>query len=88
MLERVAQLPITQWKMKAEPSGRKHIGPMAQDFYAAFGLGDDDRYIALGDGQGVALAAIQALYKVVQEKDQQIQQLQQRLERLEQVAPK
>jgi len=88
VLERVAQLPITQWKMKAERSGAKHIGPMAQDFYAAFGLGDDDRYIALGDGQGVALAAIQALYKVVQEKDQQIQQLQQRLERLEQVAQK
>lgn len=88
LLERVAQMPITQWKMKGEPVGRKHIGPMAQDFYAAFGLGDDDRYIALGDGQGVALAAIQALYKVVQEKDQQIQQLQQRLERLERVAQK
>ena len=88
VLERVAQLPITQWKMKTEPSGRKHIGPMAQDFYAAFGLGDDERYIALGDGQGVALAAIQALYKVVQEKDRQIQQLQQRLERLEHVTQK
>ena len=86
VLERVAQLPITQWKMKAERSGAKHIGPMAQDFYAAFGLGDDDRYIAMGDGEGVALAAIQALYKVVQEKDEQIQQLQQRLERLEEVA--
>jgi hypothetical protein len=88
VLEHVAQLPITQWKMKAERSGAKHIGPMAQDFYAAFGLGDDDRYIALGDGQGVALAAIQALYKVVHEKDQQIQELQQRLELLEQMAPK
>jgi trimeric autotransporter adhesin len=80
VLERVAHLPITQWKMKAEPAGRKHIGPMAQDFYAAFGLGDNDRYIALGDGQGVALAAIQALYQVVQQKDGQIRKLRQQLE--------
>jgi hypothetical protein len=83
VLEQVAQLPITQWKMKAEPAGRKHIGPMAQDFYAAFALGDDDRYIGQGDAQGVALAAIQALYKVVQEKEHQIEQLQRRLERVE-----
>jgi hypothetical protein len=80
VLEHVAHLPITQWKMKAEPTGRKHIGPMAQDFYAAFGLGDSDRYIALGDGQGVALAAVQALYKVVQEKDGQIRRLRQQLQ--------
>jgi len=80
VLERVAHLPITQWKMKAEPAGRKHIGPMAQDFYAAFGLGDSDRYIALGDGQGVALAAVQALYQVVQEKDGQVRKLRQQLQ--------
>jgi len=80
VLERVAHLPITQWKMKAEPAGRKHIGPMAQDFYAAFRLGDSDRYIALGDGQGVALAAIQALYQVVQQKDGQIRKLRQQLQ--------
>ena len=80
VLERVAQLPITQWKMKAEPAGRKHIGPMAQDFYAAFGLGDNDRYIALGDGQGVALAAVQALYQIVQEKDGQIRKINQQLQ--------
>jgi cell shape-determining protein MreC len=66
--------------MKAEPAGRKHIGPMAQDFYAAFGLGDSDRYIALGDGQGVALAAIQALYQVVQERDGQVRKLRQQLQ--------
>jgi hypothetical protein len=80
VLERVAHLPITQWKMKAEPAGPKHIGPMAQDFYAAFGLGDSDRYIALGDGQGVALVAIQALYQLVQEKDGQIRTLRQQLQ--------
>jgi hypothetical protein len=90
VLQRVANLPITQWKMKGEPAGLKHIGPMAQDFYAAFGLGDNDRYIALGDGQGVALAAIQALYHQVEEeeqedrkKDQQISQLTALVEQLQ-----
>jgi hypothetical protein len=42
---------------------------MAQDFYAAFGLGEDERYISKSDADGVALAAIQGLYQVVQEKD-------------------
>ncbi len=43
------------------PGGHNHIGPMAQDFYAAFGLGDSDKHIAQGDAQGVALAAVQGL---------------------------
>jgi hypothetical protein len=34
---------------------------MAQDFYAAFGLGEDDKHITTSDEGGVALAAIQGL---------------------------
>ncbi len=75
ILERVAQMPISQWSMKADTAGHKHIGPMAQDFYAAFGLGDTDKYIAQGDAQGVALASIQGLYDMMRQKDEQIQQL-------------
>src|SRR5215467_3362364 len=74
---------LHNWKMKAEPAGRKHIGPMAQDFYAAFGLGDNDRYIGQGDAQGVALAAIKGLYEVVQQKDAKIATLEQRITGLE-----
>jgi hypothetical protein len=48
---------------------------MAQDFYAAFGLGEDERYISKSDADGVALAAIQGLYQVVQERDAEIAQL-------------
>ena len=40
----------------------RHVGPMAQDFYAAFGVGEDDRDITSIDEDGVALAAIQALH--------------------------
>jgi hypothetical protein len=35
---------------------------MAQDFYAAFGVGEDDKHITSIDEDGVALAAIKALH--------------------------
>ena len=72
MLELVARLPITSWAFKEEPKQR-HIGPMAQDFHAAFGLsGADDKHINLSDAAGVSLAAIQELNKRLQEKDARI----------------
>ena len=61
ILDKVAALPIEQWRFKAEPEGVKHVGPMAQDFHAAFGLGTRPTGIATVDADGVALAAIQAL---------------------------
>jgi hypothetical protein len=45
--------------------GVRHIGPMAQDFAAAFGFGDTDRKISFIDANGVATVAIQALYRRV-----------------------
>ena len=90
ILERVAEMPISQWSMKADAEGHNHIGPMAQDFYAAFGLGGSDKYIAQGDAQGVALASIQGLYgllqdtrKLLQEKSDEIQSLKVQLQTLE-----
>jgi Chaperone of endosialidase len=69
VLDRVAALPISTWHFKDDRSGVRHLGPMAQDFAAAFGLGADDRHIAPTDVAGVALAAIQALQK---EKEREI----------------
>jgi hypothetical protein len=62
VLARVAELPITTWSYKAEAPSVRHMGPVAQDFYAAFGLGQDDTHIASLDTGGVALAAIQGLH--------------------------
>ncbi len=67
ILERVSGLPIATWQLKTDPERVKHLGPMAQDFSAAFGLGADDRHIAPADLASVSLAAIQALYAEVQE---------------------
>ncbi|WP_169336604.1 tail fiber domain-containing protein [Calidithermus timidus] len=59
VLEAVAKMPITTWNMKG--SKTRQMGPSAQDFYAAFRLGDGDKSINTTDAQGVALAAIQGL---------------------------
>jgi hypothetical protein len=61
VLAKVATLPVSTWRYKTEP-GVRHVGPMAQDFYAAFGVGEDDRHITSIDEDGVALAAIKALH--------------------------
>jgi hypothetical protein len=85
VLEKVSALPITEWKYKVEADGTQHLGPMAQDFHAAFGLnGTDDKHIATVDEEGVALAAIQGLNQKLNDKDAEIQKLEERLEKLEQ----
>jgi len=84
MLARVAALPLTEWNYKAE-TGARHIGPMAQDFYAAFGTGPDDKHIATVDADGVALAAIQGLNQKLAQKETEITKLKQRLDALEKI---
>ena len=61
VLTRLDQLALAEWSYIADPEGVRHVGPMAQDFYAAFGLGSDETKIAPGDMAGVSLAAIKAL---------------------------
>jgi hypothetical protein len=61
ILDAVAAMPISAWNYTAEGEAVKHLGPTAQDFRAAFGLGQDDKSISTVDTAGVALAAIQAL---------------------------
>ena len=72
VLDKVTALPITEWSYKTE-HGVRHIGPMAQDFYAAFQVGQDDRHITTVDEEGVALAAIQGLNQKLDAKDATIQ---------------
>ncbi len=62
VLAKVADLPISSWTYIHDADrGIRHIGPMAQDFYAAFGTGHTDKGISTLDSSGVALAAIKAL---------------------------
>lgn len=76
ILERLADIPVETWNLKSQDASIRHIGPMAQDFYAAFAVGEDDKHITTLDADGVALAAIQGLYELVQEQQAQIAVLQ------------
>jgi trimeric autotransporter adhesin len=75
VLDALLKVPVSTWQYVGQPGSVQHMGPMAQDFYAAFGLGQDEHYIASVDADGIALAAIQGLYQVVQEKDARIRAL-------------
>jgi trimeric autotransporter adhesin len=83
VLARLADVPIATWNYKAEDASVPHMGPVGQDFYAAFGLGDSDTAISTVDADGVALAAIQGLYQLSQEQDARIQALEARVSALE-----
>lgn len=67
VLDKVAALPIQTWRYTNETDTVQHLGPTAQDFKAAFGLGTDDKSIGTVDEEGVALAAIQGLNRRLQE---------------------
>ena len=84
MLEKVAALPITQWNFK-EDKGTPHIGPMAQDFYAAFRVGPGSSGIATVDADGVALAAIQGLNQKVEETRAENAELKRELSEIKQL---
>jgi hypothetical protein len=90
VLASLAEVPITTWNYKAQDASIRHMGPMAQDFYTAFGLGESDTAITTVDVDGVALAAVQGLYELSQEQAGRIQSLEeenaslrQRLDNLE-----
>ncbi len=74
ILELLDKLEITRWNYK-DDDDVKHIGPMAQDFYALFGLGNDDVSISSIDPGGIALAAIQELHKKTKQLENQQQEI-------------
>ncbi len=97
VLAKIARLSIPQWTYRAQDPSIRHLGPTAQDFYAAFGLGESALTITTTDIDGVSLLAVQALERRTRDlqdhlatRDQelaalraQIAELMRRLERLE-----
>ena len=79
VLSKLDQLPISKWSYKKDAGKVMHIGPMAEDFYALFNVGSDNKSLSSIDTSGVALAAIKALKqdneKIRAEKDKQIARL-------------
>jgi hypothetical protein len=83
VLARLARLPLYAWSPKGRNAHVRHYGPMAQDFMAAFGLGEDDTMIGMQDADGVALAAIQGLNAKLEQATSVIDALSARLQALE-----
>ena len=81
ILAKVAQLPLTEWSYKGYTD--RHVGPMAQDFHAAFPFNDNDKMLNSADLAGVSLAAIQGLNQELQAKQSEIDGLTRRLADLE-----
>jgi trimeric autotransporter adhesin len=97
VLRRLRDLPVTTWTMLGDSAGVRHMGPVAEDFHAAFGLGPGETTIGLGDIDGVNLAAVKALEartaqqetlirqqaQRIREQDTELAELRQRLARIE-----
>ena len=94
ILKKVAEMPVTTWQFKSDEADMRHMGPTAQDFHAAFELGEDETSIAPVDGIGVSLAAIKALNEklnrkisgqqtLIDSQQEMLEKLMQRLDALE-----
>jgi hypothetical protein len=83
ILDLVADLPLSTWNYNSQPTSIRHLGPIAEDFYAAFGLGENPTHINSVDADGIALAAIQGLYDRLVEKETTINTQAEAIARLE-----
>ncbi|MBK9753522.1 MAG: tail fiber domain-containing protein [Nannocystis sp.] len=84
VLRRVVALPLSTWRYRKDEPQVRHLGPMAQDFHAAFGLWNSDTMIFPLDASGVSMAAIQGLHARLVAAEAENEDLRARLNRLEQ----
>ncbi len=80
VLAQLLDLPVMTWSYKKganEGSRPRHMGPMAQDFHSAYGLGADERHVSALDTSGVTMAAIQGLHALFERQQREIQELRQ-----------
>jgi hypothetical protein len=83
VLAKLEAMPISSWNYRGAASGDRHLGPVAEDFHDAFGLGVSDHFVAPNDLAGVALASVKALQQEIRDRDQRIEGLETRLRELE-----
>jgi hypothetical protein len=93
VLDKLGQVRLFEWRyLWQEASTPPNLGPMAQDFKAAFYPGSDDKTISTIEFDGVALAAIQGLNQKLEQqlaaREKEIANLKARLEKLERLISK
>ena len=84
VLARLRKVPVSSWNYISEGRQVRHLGPMAEDFYSAFGLGTGNTSIGVQDLAGVSLAAAKALDQRTAELQKENAQLRAQLTSLEQ----
>jgi len=82
ILKQIIELPIQSWQFKSDTKATRHVGPIAEDFHEAFGLGIDDKHISPSDTAGLALVAIQELAAKLETKLEAIEELAERIDTL------
>ena len=80
VLNKIGDLPISSWQFKSDVPAVRHVGPMAQDFHASFGLGENERSIATTDGIGVSLVGIGELKRQSDARQEAIATMQERID--------
>ncbi|MEO7757349.1 MAG: tail fiber domain-containing protein, partial [Dokdonella sp.] len=83
VLAKLESMPISSWNYRGADAHDRHLGPVAEDFHDAFGLGASDHFVAPNDLAGVALASVKALQQEIHQRDQRIEGLETRLRELE-----
>ena len=89
-MEKLQTVPVSSWNYIGQDAKQfRHYGPMAQDFFAAFGhdtigMIGIDKTLTGSDVEGILMISIQALYELSLEKDKQIEQLTQEIDELRQ----
>jgi hypothetical protein len=82
ILTKVAAMPVMTWNYKTQDESIRHIGPTAQDFKKAFGVGESDTGITTVDADGVAFVAIQGLVEELRKRDEKINTMARELDQL------
>jgi hypothetical protein len=72
VLDKLSQVPVMSWRFKSEQESVRHYGMVAEDFRAAFALGDGATISSI-DADGVAMAAIQGLNDLVQAQGEELE---------------
>jgi hypothetical protein len=83
VLVRLRDVPVSEWSFSGNDEGVRHIGPVAEEFHAAFDLaGQDPTHLSVTDVQGVALAAIKGLDHKLGAREQEVARLREEIEGL------
>lgn len=85
VLERLSRIPVSRWNLTSQPESIHHLGPTAQDFFAAFGLGESELYIDSSDADGVALISVQALYGMASDLEAKVREVEKKTAQLDEL---